>query len=135
MKTIPIFIFSVTVIIGGFILFHSLTYKNPASLATNIFPTETNSKVQVIKATYGPPFGFSPLDFSVKVGIPVRLEVLATENGRGCMGSITIPGLNEEVQTFRKGQTNIFEFTPRSLLGQYAITCAMGIPHATITVE
>lgn len=120
---------------------------NP-TLTANIFPTATQSppiptptvsksisKVQVIKATYGPPFGFSPAELTVKAGIPVRLEVYASENGRGCMGSIMLPELlPNNIQGFTKGQTNIFEFTAQTP-GTYSITCAMGIPHGNIIVE
>lgn len=99
-------------------------------------PTSTQtSKVQIIKATYGPPFGFVPTELTVKVGVPVRLEVYAAENGRGCMGSIMLPELLPgNIQGFTKGETDIFEFTPQTP-GTYQITCAMGIPHGQIIVK
>lgn len=162
-KILPIIIFYFIFLVGGIAFFNSLPKNrqsslasNPAEIASTIIPTEipipitpteipisitptkivskTNSKVQIIKATYGPPFGFTPTEFTVKTGIPVRLEVYATENGRGCMGSITIPNLTQDIQGFTKGQTNIFEFTPTTP-GEYPITCAMGIPHGTIIVK
>jgi len=92
-------------------------------------------KTQTIKATYGPPFGFVPTELTVKAGIPVRLEVYATENGRGCMGSIMLPELLPgNIQGFTKGETDVFEFTPTTP-GTYSITCAMGIPHGNIIVK
>jgi len=155
------------IIIGGFVLFHSINEIQPVNSAPNntptpiptvyILPTEIPtpvntsttsipaeiptpssipiSNVQIIKATYGPPFGFVPTELTVKAGIPVRLEVYAAENGRGCMGSIMLPELLPgNIQGFTKGETNIFEFTPQAP-GTYSITCAMGIPHGTIVVK
>lgn len=110
------------------------------SATTTLTPTPTqassneNTAIQIIKATYGSPFGFNPTELTVKVGLPVRLEVYAAENGRGCMGSITIPAFTSEIQGFTKGQTDVFEFTPQTP-GTYPITCAMGIPHGNIIVK
>ena len=131
------------VIIGGLILFHSITEIQPVSSAPNNTPTPTptiptptqTSNTQIIKATYGPPFGFVPTELTVEAGIPVRLEVYAAENGRGCMGSIMLPELLPgNIQGFTKDETDIFEFTPQSP-GTYSITCAMGIPHGNLIVE
>lgn len=93
----------------------------------------TVAGVQVIKATYAASTDMSPRSFSVKAGQPVRLEVLAKDDGVGCMGSIAVPRLSKQVDVFKKGETSIFEFTPKTK-GQYQITCAMGIPHGTINV-
>ncbi len=89
--------------------------------------------VQIIKATYTASNDMSPRSFSVKAGQPVRLEVLAKDDGVGCMGSVAVPKLSKQVEVFKKGETNIFEFTPKSK-GAFQITCAMGIPHGTINV-
>ena len=99
-------------------------------------PTSTSSQkaVQVIRATYNIEDGLSPSRFKVKAGVPVRLEVKALVDGLGCMGSITIPELTDEVYGFEKDVTNIFEVTPPSP-GEYVITCAMGIPHGVIIAE
>lgn len=145
-----LFLFAFIFLISGIILFNSSPKSKSASMASNptatsisvtpteIIPTQafqkSTTKIQVIKATYGPPLGFYPTEFTVKAGIPVRLEVYASENGRGCMGSITIPDLTSYIQGFTKGQTNIFEFTP-TIPGEYPITCAMGIPHGSLIVN
>lgn len=123
-----------TAVFVGYLKFSSPATPQVQGVTNNVAPTISNAQTQVIKASYGPPLGFVPTQFTVKAGIPVRLEVAATENGRGCMGSITIPQLDARVQTFVKGQTNIFEFTPTTP-GNFDITCAMGIPHAIITVQ
>ncbi|MFA5828446.1 MAG: cupredoxin domain-containing protein [Candidatus Shapirobacteria bacterium] len=122
MKITYIFFLLAAIAIGGFVLSHSFE------------KAESVGPVQVVKATYGPPFGFVPIQMTVKAGQPVRLEVEATEDGRGCMGSITIPRLNNQIQSFKKGQVNVFEFTPQTP-GTYPVTCAMGIPHGDIIVR
>lgn len=96
---------------------------------------KTLTKVQVITASYSLAFGLQPNTFTVKSGVPVRLEVAAKDDGQGCMGSIMVPQLSpRDIQFFTKGQTNVFEFTPQTP-GTYSITCAMGVPHGTILVE
>lgn len=136
MKTVYLIIFSIMVVIGGTILFHSVINIKPVDSASNsLVPTLAPTPVQIIKATYGPPLGFVPTELTVKAGIPVRLEVYAAENGRGCMGSIMLPELLPgDIQWFTKGETDIFEFTPQTP-GTYQITCAMGIPHGQIIVK
>lgn len=89
--------------------------------------------VQVLKATYSPTTDIQPNSFKLKAGQPARLEILAQENGSGCMGSVALPKLSQTVQVFSKGQTVSFEFTPT--VGTYHITCAMGIPRGQIIVE
>lgn len=94
--------------------------------------------VRVLRSNYRPirngsQFVINPRDFVVSVNQPVRLEVLAEEDGEGCMGSITLPGLVNDFRIFNKGETAVFEFVP-AMVGEYQITCAMGIPMGTITV-
>jgi sulfite exporter TauE/SafE/copper chaperone CopZ len=92
--------------------------------------------VQEIKATYSPnDYGptLSPNEFTVKVGQGVRLSVLATADGEGCMGSIMIPGLVNTPQFFVKDETVAMNFVPKKV-GKYKITCAMGIKSGTINV-
>ena len=105
-----------------------ISSASPSPAATpKISPPD---EVQVIRGVYEEE-GFSPYRFKVKAGIPVRLEVLAKIDGFGCMGSIMIPDLSDDIQGFKAGQTNVFEVTPPKP-GEYLITCAMGIPHAVI---
>lgn len=96
-------------------------------------PAPAAAGVQVLKATYTASNDMSPRSFSVKVGQPVRLEVLAKDDGVGCMGSVAVPKLSRQVDVFKKGETSVFEFTPKTK-GAFQITCAMGIPHGTINV-
>lgn len=130
--------------LAGAVIFFNPSPKTPAPSLASDPPSSTptpapslipNPAAQIIKATYGPPLGFYPTTFTVKAGTPVRLEVTATADGRGCMGSIMIPKLApNNIQFFAKGKTNIFEFAPQTP-GEYPITCGMGIPHGFITVK
>ena len=92
------------------------------------------SKVQVLKATYVNGTGMLPDNFTVKVGLPVRLEVFAKEDGEGCMSTIQVLKLYENVQYFEGGKTIVMEFTPKQK-GRYMIACAMNAPHGFIKVE
>ena len=103
----------------------------------NITPTTGEvlnvGKTQVLKASYSVNTDITPNKFNVKVGIPVKLEIEALENGQGCMGSVALPGLSEKISGFSKGKSVIFEFTPTKT-GSFPITCAMGVPRGEITV-
>jgi hypothetical protein len=96
--------------------------------------TESNG-VQLLKATYTPEKNnLTPNKFTTRVGQPTRLEVFDEEYGVGCMGSVMIPGLVSQPKFYLKGETAVFEFTPKKA-GVYPITCAMGIKSAEIVVE
>lgn len=152
--TYPI-LFIVLFTLAIYVIFHSLkniktqavtTFPKLTSVPTKtisptptptVIPTDTQTSftnVQLLKATYGPPLGFIPTEFTVKSGIPARLEVLATEDGIGCMGSLMVPDFSNQVEFFEKDKTSIIEFTP-STPGLYYITCGMGIPHANLIVK
>lgn len=90
--------------------------------------------LQILKAAYEPATILTPKEFTVNVGKPVRLEILAKADGEGCMGSVMIPGLANEPQFFQKDETAAFEFTPQRV-GKYRITCAMGIQAGIINVK
>lgn len=145
MKPALVFIFILMSVAGVWILTHSLTSDPKTTFASNstIFPSSSpiltliqssTSTVQLLKATYGPPDGFLPYQFTVKSGVPARLEVTATEDGIGCMGSLMVPDFSTQVEFFEKGKTSIIDFIPTTP-GTYYITCGMGIPHATIFVK
>jgi hypothetical protein len=93
-----------------------------------------NPDLQIIKATYDTSAILTPKEFTVNVGKPVRFEILAKEDGEGCMGSVIIPGLENEPQFFQKDQTVTFEFTPQRT-GKFRITCAMGLQAGIINVK
>ncbi len=88
---------------------------------------------QVFKLTYDTTNDIQPNTFRVKVGQLVRLEIDVKENGSGCMSTITIPGLYNQIQSIRRGPMTI-EFTATTK-GSYDITCAMGVPRGQVIVE
>lgn len=94
----------------------------------------TQGQVQVLKAVYTQDKDLVPNQFTVKAGQPVRFEIEARDDGYGCMGSITLPGLTNQVEVFTKGQTISFAFTPDKA-GIFRITCAMGVPRGQIQVN
>jgi len=116
---------------GKNIQINSVATKPDVVLADNQI---TAGKVQVLKATFTNVDDMQPNSFVVKAGQPVRLEVYAQENGRGCMSTIKVQKLYENIQSLRGGQTAIMEFTPTEK-GDYIIACAMNIPHGVIKVE
>ena len=89
---------------------------------------------QVIKAEYTNANDVNPNNFTVKSGQAVRFLLDVRQNGSGCMGTITIPGLYDKVETLTKDKTIEMDFTPTKK-GVYNITCAMGVPRGTIMVE
>lgn len=88
---------------------------------------------QIFKLAYDTTNDIQPNTLKVKVGQLVRLEIDAKEDGQGCMSTITIPGLYNQVQPLRRGPMTI-EFTPTTK-GSYDITCAMGVPRGQVIVE
>jgi len=104
-----------------------------ADKAAPVAAVQENS-TQVIKATYTVADDVKPTKFIVKAGSLVRFDIEAKEDGRGCMGSIMIPGLDNNPQGFEKGKITTLAFTPTKP-GSYTITCAMGVPRGTIIVE
>lgn len=96
--------------------------------------TYFDGKSQIIKSTYSVKDILLPSKFEVAVGKPVRFEIYANDNGEGCMGSVTLPGLENKFYTFEKGKTVVFEFIPAKA-GTYNITCAMGMSSGIIIVK
>ena len=104
------------------------------AVTTTSGTVETQGSVQLIKAVYTQDKDIVPNQFTVKSGQPVKFEIEARDDGVGCMGSVTLPGLSSKVEVFSKGQTTTFEFTPTKA-GTFGITCAMGIPRGQIQVN
>lgn len=141
-----IFFRTAGVVVVGLAIFNLNSGLNLSGLKNISFPTfntatsasaestTPSQDVQLVKATYTVSGGFQPKTINVKSGSPVQLEIDAQDNGSGCMGSITIPGLVQNVEVFRAGQKITFNFTAPQP-GQYQITCAMGLPHGTIIAQ
>lgn len=110
--------------------------KNTNSPVSSSEPKkQADSKdVQLLKTTYiSANKDIQPNEFTIKAGLPARLEIDVQTQGYGCMSSITLPGLSNQIYNLKKGEKIVFEFTPKSK-GSYDITCAMGVPRGTITV-
>lgn len=73
---------------------------------------------------------YSPSDaYTVKAGIPVRLQI--NGGGSGCRAFFQIPklGISEEL----KNNKTVMDFTPEKP-GSYIFTCSMGMYRGTLTV-
>jgi len=97
-------------------------------------PALNSGDVQIIKTSFTVAKDIQPNSFTVKAGKPVRFEILAKEDGVGCMSGIEVQTLSENPQRLEAGKTVVMEFTPTTP-GDYLITCAMGIPRGTIKVQ
>lgn len=104
----------------------------PSAGKVETIPTATDT--QVIKTSYTLNKDIAPNTFTVKAGQPVSFVVDVKENGQGCMSSITVGGLTTDVYQLVAGKTITMNFTPTKK-GVYQITCGMGVPRGTITVE
>ncbi|KKU46764.1 MAG: hypothetical protein UX64_C0002G0020 [Microgenomates group bacterium GW2011_GWC2_46_7] len=75
--------------------------------------------------------GYSPRKFSVKVGVPVELKVMAGEV-YSCATAFTFKAFG--INAFVKPNTNqIFTFTPTQK-GRYTFSCSMGMYSGTMEV-
>jgi len=88
----------------------------------------------VLKTVYTTTKDIQPNTFIAKVGESTNLEVESKDDGYGCMSTIAIPGLSDQVELLEKGKTTVINFTPTKP-GDYRITCAMGVPRGLIKVE
>lgn len=77
------------------------------------------------------PNGYSPNNFQVKAGVPVRLNLTPT-GGLGCTAIFRIPQLGIN-QRLTQGETSTVEFTPQSP-GKLTYTCSMGMFRGVIEV-
>lgn len=100
---------------------------------TKIESTPLASKIQVLRTVYTINEDIRPNNFTVKKGVPTRLEITVKENGSGCMSAIMIPELYNQPIYLEKDKKIVMEFTPTET-GEYPITCAMGVPRGVIKV-
>jgi sulfite exporter TauE/SafE/plastocyanin domain-containing protein/copper chaperone CopZ len=107
----------------------------PQTGNTEVVSDALNQKIQVLKATYTASQDVQPNTFTVKAGQNVRIEIVAEDDGYGCMGTVMVPGLFDAPQVLRQGKTLTMEFAAPTKKGEYPITCAMGVPHGKIIVQ
>lgn len=74
--------------------------------------------------------GYSPDQFTLRAGVPVRWEVEGTNAG-GCLSVLVSRQLG--IQKFLQPGNNVIEFTP-SQPGQVAFSCSMGMFRGSFTV-
>lgn len=97
-------------------------------------PDESLEGSTVLSTTFKVKPDIIPSEFTAKVGEKTTLLVDVKEEGRGCMSTIMIPGLDDTPQFLKKGKQIRLTFTATEP-GEYQITCAMGIPRGSITVK
>lgn len=92
----------------------------------------STNEIQQLQMLFSNQRDISPSEFTVKQGVPVRMNINASEEGYGCMASFVIPGVSNQITMLKEGN-NVYEFTPNKA-GTYQITCAMGIPRGVLKV-
>lgn len=95
--------------------------------------TGQSAREQVIKSVYTYNDDIAPNTFTVKKGLPVKYIIDVKENGQGCMSTILIPDLYNIPERLIAGRELVLTFTPKTV-GDYSITCAMGVPRGQIKV-
>lgn len=88
-----------------------------------------DGKTQTVRMT-ADRYGYSPSQFTVRAGIPVKWIVDGTK-ADGCVSVFQAPQLGIK-KLLSRGE-NIFEFTPDTP-GTYAFSCSMGMYRGAITV-
>ncbi|HEX8974344.1 MAG TPA: sulfite exporter TauE/SafE family protein [Patescibacteria group bacterium] len=106
----------------------------PTQGTTQTTQAANSASAQVVNTIYTYSQDIQPNTFKVKAGQPVKFIVDVKENGVGCMSTIMIPGLYNQPQQLIAGNKIEMDFTPTKP-GTYQITCAMGVPRGTLTVE
>jgi len=91
---------------------------------------EPDSSSNILSAVFTVASDINPKIFSVAVDQPYTLEIDVKEDGRGCMSSIMIPGINNTAVPIKKGTLRLSFTINRA--GPYPITCAMGMSRGTI---
>jgi len=106
------------------------TQNQVGSVSQNDLPPIVDGK-QVIKMIASGS-GDSPNYFKVKVGVPVRWEITAS-NSLGCNGAIISNNLFDRAIDLTPGQVSVKEFTPQTP-GTFVFSCIMGMIRGTIEV-
>lgn len=94
----------------------------------------TAPAVQEVRVTYTNDYDLTPENIKVKVGQPVHMVIDVQDTAHGCMSTLYIPGIFENIQRLVAGQNLTLDFTPKNK-GTYLIACAMNVPHGRLIVE
>lgn len=76
----------------------------------------------------------TPSNLNLKSWKTYKIVINSKTTVGGCMSTILIPWLDENVQYVRNGAQIVFDISPKSSW-QYPFTCAMWVPHWYISVE
>jgi len=78
------------------------------------------------------PLGYDPDYITVKKGIPVKINIAASQDA-GCTRSIVFPdfGINKVIP---RGGSGVIEFTPTKE-GTYQFRCSMNMARGTLVVQ
>ena len=110
---------------GGGIIFGSKPNSADPSQA------QQNGNVQEINMR-AEPLGYDPDYITVKKGIPVKINIAASQDA-GCTRSIVFPdfGINKVIP---RGGSGVIEFTPTKE-GTYQFRCSMNMARGTLVVQ
>ncbi|MDD2487221.1 MAG: sulfite exporter TauE/SafE family protein [Candidatus Gracilibacteria bacterium] len=105
------------------------TAKTPT---TTVSADNDNTETKTINLTYTSA-GLSG-NIDVKKGGSYKIIIDVKDTISGCMSTILIPGLDENIQSLNAGNQIIFNINPKEA-GRFPITCAMGVPHGYLNVN
>lgn len=106
--------------------------KNISSKTSNQDLDFANAKI--LNATYSINQDIEPKEFTAKINQPTILKINVLDDGYGCMSSIVIPGLNDEIEYLQKGQNLEIKFKADHT-GEYKIACGMGTARGYIYIR
>jgi hypothetical protein len=124
-KTIGVIVIAIALFnfSGGFRLTGwTLPWSTTVTIPSDQPSAQVDNGVQVVNMEQSAS-GFSPNQFVVKQGIPVRWVINAT-NANTCSASIVVPALG--IRRMLTLGENVIEFTPQNV-GVIRFTCSMGM--------
>jgi len=92
-----------------------------------IIKTVIENKEEIIHMTYSAN-GLEPWTLTLQSGKKYKIIIDSQIDVGWCMSSILLPGLDNNTQFVRKGNTITFEFTANKT-GEFGFVCAMGLSH------
>ncbi|MDR2416216.1 MAG: cupredoxin domain-containing protein [Candidatus Peribacteria bacterium] len=95
-------------------------------------PSSSVATSEVINLTYSS-VGLTPALVELEVGKSYSLNIAVETTVYGCMSTIYLAGLNNDIQTLTKGKLITFDVSPIRA-GTYEFLCAMGLPHSAKVV-
>ena len=100
---------------------------NKPQTTTSQPTVQADPQTQMIPMDYNES-GLTPATINVDAGKTYTISIKVNKDVVGCMHTISIPGLDENIQNVNKGSTLTFNIKPTSA-GTYEFKCAMGLSH------